>query len=57
MADNVEQVNTLVQEDRQIAVTDIPNNLDINCKYVYSIIYKEHGYPKLCKVGAKAAYR
>jgi hypothetical protein len=48
MTDNVEQVNALVQEDKQITVTDIVNKLDISCRSAYSIIYKDLGYYKIC---------
>jgi excinuclease UvrABC helicase subunit UvrB len=37
-ADNVERVNTLVQEDRRITVTDIANKLDIRYGSTYFTI-------------------
>jgi len=40
MLDSVEQANGLVQEDKQITVTDTDDKLDISCWYVYSIIHK-----------------
>jgi len=56
MADNVEWVNSLVQEERWITVTCIANKSGISCGSAYSIIHKDNGY-HLCMMGAKDAYR
>jgi len=40
-ADNVEQVNALVQKERQITVTDTANKMDISCGYAHYIIHKD----------------
>jgi hypothetical protein len=40
-ADEVEGLNALVQEDRQITVTDVADKLDTSCGSVYSIIHKD----------------
>jgi hypothetical protein len=48
MADNVEQVNAMVQEDRQITVTDIADKLNFSSGSVYSIIHEGVGYHKTC---------
>jgi len=44
IADSVEWINALVQEDRQITVTDTADKLGISCGSVYSIISKDFGY-------------
>jgi len=54
MADSVERVNVLVQEDRQITVTDIAKKLDISGWSAYFIIHRDFRYHKIC---VKAAYR
>jgi hypothetical protein len=41
-------LNALVQEDRQIAVTDTANKLDIRCGFAYSIIHKNLKFLKNC---------
>jgi hypothetical protein len=48
MAGNVERVNALVQEDRQITVTDVADEVDISCGSAYSIIHEDTGYNKIC---------
>jgi hypothetical protein len=45
---NVEQVISLVQESRLIAVTDTSDMLDIGCGFAYSIIRKDFRYHKIC---------
>jgi hypothetical protein len=47
MADSVEEVNALVQEDRQITVTDTAKKLDISCGSAYSIIHEDLRYLKI----------
>jgi len=56
-ADNVKWANATVQEDRWITVANRADKFDINCGSAYAIIHKEPGYHKICKAGAKAAYR
>jgi hypothetical protein len=46
--DNVEQVNALVQEDRQITVTHTADELEISCGSAYSIVHEDLGYHKIC---------
>jgi hypothetical protein len=48
MADNFEHVNTLIQEDRWVIITDIANKLDISCGSAYSINHENIGYHKIC---------
>jgi hypothetical protein len=47
MLDVVEQINTLVQEERQIIVTDIADKLYISCGSSHSIIHKDLMYHKI----------
>jgi hypothetical protein len=48
MMDDAKQVNALIQEDRQLTVTDIANKFDITCGPAYSIIQEDLGYHKIC---------
>jgi hypothetical protein len=48
MADIVGRVNALVQEDKQIAVADIADKLDISCGSAYSTIHDDLRYHKIC---------
>jgi len=45
---NVERVNALIQEDRQINVFDIADRLDVSCGSAYSIIHEDSGYHRIC---------
>jgi hypothetical protein len=46
MADNVEWVNALVQEDRKITVTSTADKLD-SCESTYSFMYENFRYHKM----------
>jgi hypothetical protein len=48
MADDVEQVNALVQDDRGITVNDTTKKLEISCGSAYSITYENIRYHKIC---------
>jgi len=48
VVDSVEWVDAMVQEDRQISVTDIANKLDVSCGSAYSVIHKDLKYRKIC---------
>jgi len=48
MAGNVDWVNTVVQEYRQISVTDTAKKLDVSCGSAYSIIHEDFRYNKIC---------
>jgi len=48
MAENVEQVNALVQKDRWITVTDTANKLNNSYGSAYFIIHEDLGYFKIC---------
>jgi len=48
MTYSVEQINALVQEDKQITVTDIANKMDIRCGSVYSVTHKDLNYHTIC---------
>jgi len=46
---DTEQFNTVIQEYRQITVTDIANKLDVICGSAYTIIHEDLlGYQKIC---------
>jgi hypothetical protein len=47
MAGNV-VVNALVEEDRQIIITDIAGKLVMSCGSAYSIIHEDLKYHKIC---------
>jgi hypothetical protein len=47
-ADNFKRVNTLVQEDRRIIVTDTADKLDISCGSACSVIHEDLGCHKIC---------
>jgi hypothetical protein len=49
MADNVEFVKALLQEDSWITVTDIADKLVICCGSAYSIIHKGLGSHNICE--------
>jgi len=44
VAGSVEQCNALVQEERQIAVADIAEKLDISCEATYFITHRDLRY-------------
>jgi hypothetical protein len=48
MADNVEQVDALVKEEKWITVTDIVDMLDINSGTAYFIVQEDLRYHKIC---------
>jgi transposase len=45
---NVDRVNTLIQENRQITVSAVANVLDISYGSTYSIMHDELKYRKVC---------
>jgi hypothetical protein len=48
MVDDVERVNALVQQDRQVMVTETEDKFDISCESAYSIIHEGLGYHEIC---------
>jgi len=53
MVNNVEQVNAVLQEDRQVTGIDIANMLDVSCGFMYSIIHEDLRYYKICDNGCQ----
>jgi hypothetical protein len=48
MADSVERVNSLVQEDLPITAIDIAEKLGVSCGFAYSVISEDLGYHEIC---------